>query len=157
MTQDERRDIFIEQMCLQTGWMEKMVREQKKLNSFLRKLVVNTGAVDEDGWSPAHPYEDDWNALAGVHDWPTVQKLTKRRLAWIKIRETKEDVDLGKKWPLVMRELGRIDPAWAFPGWSFDWLIKAEDNVTRVLEGKFRKRRLQTDNARERFEKRAGG
>ena len=74
-----------------------------------------------------------WNG--SVTRLPKVRELTDQRRRWAKARARAERT--GEWWRAVFERLDASDFA-AGGGWAgLDWLLKSEENVAKVLEGKY--------------------
>lgn len=86
-----------------------------------------------------HLASDLWNDVAAKTGWPQVRKLTDARRAKLKARLA-EHGDDGWRQALTRAAasewLGKDPPSW----FTFDFLVKNENNLIKLLEGNYDKR-----------------
>lgn len=78
-----------------------------------------------------------WNEFARKHNLATINKLTDKRRTKLNARLKEKDFDFEKILDLVARSkflLGSNKSGWKV---DFDWLIKNNENYTKILEGNY--------------------
>jgi hypothetical protein len=89
-------------------------------------------------WKPRHDYVSEWNSLARKIRVPVIKALTPSRKAHLRSREKNGE---AWDWNGVLRQLA-ASTKWVtgFRAFSFDWLVKNDENWAKVLEGKYAER-----------------